>query len=265
MGMSLRDLPDGLRERVIASCRVREPTAIGVLVHGSYATGSAREDSDLDLDIFITAHPSAHYRTWFEDREGRSPLHVSARSDLTLEVWEQEAEDPEGWALGIPVELEHAWLWCADDQLRLAVGDRPVLRKPGSEPEVEDMVEALLKLRRAADSGDELGVRLAAQAAARSAAPCVAALNTPEAAYDPRSALDVLLGLALVPQCWADDVVAGLGLASQPVERIRASTERLVLGVLRLLRETDPFADPQPEIARYISDGTFERLLERPG
>ncbi|MEQ4208459.1 nucleotidyltransferase domain-containing protein [Actinopolymorpha sp. B9G3] len=262
MGMSLRELPDEMRERVIASCRKREPSTLGILVHGSYATGTAREQSDLDLDIFIAEPPSAYYRTWFEDRAGGLPLHISARSDLTLAVWEQEANEPEDWAMGIPVELEYAWLWCGDQHLKATVGDRPVLRKPGAKPEVEDMVDALLKLRHATDAGDQLGARLAAQDAARFAAPCIAALNAPEPAHDPRSALDVLLKLSLVPDHWADDLVACLGLSERPVEQTCAAAERLVLGVLRLLRTTNPHADPQPDVATYIIDGTFERLLD---
>jgi hypothetical protein len=260
--MSWRDLPDDLRDRVIASCRDREPSAAGILIHGSYVTGTARQDSDLDLGIFIAGPASAHYRTWFEDRQGAAPLHVSARSDLTLTVWRQEAAEPAEWAMGIPVELEQAWLWCGDEKLRAAIGDRPVLRKPGARPEVEDMVNALLKLRHANHVDDQLGARLAAQDAARFAAPCVAALNSPESARDPRSALDVLLNLAVVPGCWAADVVTCLGLARQSAEQVSAAAERLVPGVLRLLRETNPHADPQPDIARYVIDGTFERLID---
>jgi hypothetical protein len=34
-----------------------------------------------------------------------------------------------------------------------------------------------------------------------------------------------------------------------------------VLGVLQMLRAINPSADSQPEIAKYIVDGTFERLI----
>jgi hypothetical protein len=40
-----------------------------------------------------------------------------------------------------------------------------------------------------------------------------------------------------------------------------AAAERLVSGVLRLLRQTNPYADPQPDISRYLLDGTFEAVL----
>jgi phosphoribosyl-AMP cyclohydrolase len=261
MGLSLGDLAAGLTDRVVASSRERQPGTTGILVHGSYATGRARPESDLDLAIFVSGPPTVHYRTWFEMREGQLPLHVSARADLTVEIWKREAMTPAGWALGIPVELAHVWLWPGDGHLLNTLGDNPVVRKPGAAPEVEDMVDALLKARSAAVTGDPIGLRLAAQDAVRFAAPCVAALNTPERARDPRSALTTILGLPVAPVGWSDDVVTCLGLSSRSDQDVAAAGERLVRGVLRLLRETDPYVDPQPDIARYLIDGTFEKIL----
>jgi hypothetical protein len=202
-----------------------------------------------------------HYRMWFEDRDERLPLHISARSDLTLGAWEREQSTPEDWALGLPVELVYVWLWVGDPRLREALGEQPVLRKPGAEPEVEDMVNAFLKLRSAAAAGDPLGVRLGAQDVGRFACRCVAAINKPYPVRDPRTALDTVLSLPVVPAGWGDDVIACLGLASRTVREVIASSERLVVGVLRLLRDTDPYIDPQPEVARYLLDGTFERVI----
>lgn len=261
MGLALHDLPAELCERVIAACREREPDAVGVLVHGSYALGTARPDSDLDLDIIIATSPSVHYRTWFEHRGTGMPLHVSARSDLTLETWRQSAREPARWAMGLPAELIHAWLWSADDRVRAEIGAHPVVRKPGAEPEVEDMVEAFGKVRRAAEVNDELGVRFAAQEVARCAAPCVAALNEPAPVRDPRGALDLLGALPIAPEGWPDDLVRCLGLMPAPTRAVIEAAERVVGGTLRLLRTRAPHADPQPEIARYLIDGTFERLI----
>lgn len=261
MGLRLHALPAELRERVISACREREPDAIGVLAHGSYALGTARPDSDLDLDIIIAGSPTVHYRTWFERRENAMPLHISARSDLTLEVWRQSAREPASWAMGLPVELTYAWLWSADDRVKAEIGARPVVRKPGTKPEVEDMVEALLKLRRAAEVSDDIGVRLAAQDAARFAAPCVAVMNKPAPVRDPRGALDSLGALPIAPEGWQDDLVRCLGLVPVPTRQVIEAAERMVRGTLRLLRKRAPHADPQPEIARYLMDGTFERLI----
>jgi predicted nucleotidyltransferase len=261
VGWSVSDLEPGLIEVVISSCRAREPRVAGILVHGSYATGLARPESDLDLGLFIEGKASEHYRTWFEDREEREPLHVSARCDLNLQVWEAEREEPEGWALGLPVELDHVWLWCGDPKLTDALGDSPVLRKVGTLPEIEDMVDSTLKMRRHLRDGDELGVRLAAQTAARYAAPTVCALNEPEPVADPRSALAAVLALEITPPEWRADFPIAVGLTGAPVRDVVAATNRLVSGTLRLARERKPSVDRQPEIERYLCDGTLERLL----
>jgi predicted nucleotidyltransferase len=260
--LSVSDLEGDLVERVIRSCRVREPTVEAVLVHGSYATGRARSDSDLDLDLFIAGEPSARYKTWFEPRQDHQLLHVSARCDLNIDVWEEEAEEPEDWALGLPVELPHSWLWRGDGRLVDVLGERPVLTKPGSAPEVEDMIDAVIKMRRHAAAGDELGGRLEAQAAARYAAPTVAALNTPRPVTDPRSALDTILALPVAPPDWASNLVVAMGLVAHTIDEVVEATHNLALGVLRLAREVNPHVDPQPEIARYLTDGTLERMLQ---
>jgi predicted nucleotidyltransferase len=39
--------------RVIERLREAEPDAIGILAHGSYATGRARPESDLDLAVLL--------------------------------------------------------------------------------------------------------------------------------------------------------------------------------------------------------------------
>jgi len=261
VGASVSDLEPGLVAGVVGSCRAREPGVAGILVHGSYATGRASGDSDLDLALFIAGEPSEHYRTWFEARGGSAPLHVSARCDLTVDVWQAEREEPEDWALGLPVELPHTWLWLGDRRLAEVLGDHPLLSKPGKLPEIEDMVDAAVKMRRHARGGDELGARLEAQAAARFAAPTVCALNDPAPVTDPRSALAAVLALPIAPLGWRVDLPVAMGLAAAALDEIAEATVRLVTGTLRLARERNPGVDRQPEIEHYLSDGTFERLL----
>jgi predicted nucleotidyltransferase len=257
------DLEPQLAERVIGSCRDREPNAAGILVHGSYATGRASRDSDLDLAVFIEGKPSEHYRTWFEAREGRAPLHVSARCDLSFGVWEEEREEPEDWALGLPVELPHVWLWRGDRRLTELLGDQPVLSKPGAPPEIEDMVDAAVKMRRHARGGDELGARLEAQAAARFATPTVCALNDPRPVADPRSALAAVLALPVAPPGWQTCLPVAMGLTTAAAAEVVETTTGLVSATLRLVRERNPGIDRQPEIERYLTDGTLEGLLRQ--
>lgn len=256
--MHFAELPSEFVDRIIATCLEREPDACGILAHGSYVTGTARPDSDLDLDIFLAGDPTEHYRTWFVDRPGDLPLHISARSDYSLTAWQQELTEPEEWAFGLPVQIVHGWIWCSDPALRTALGERPALRKPGAGPELEDMVDALLKMRRATDA---IGARLHAMEAARFAAPCVAALNSVPPVHDPRGAVDALLALPIAPERWSYDVAGCLGLDERATAEIRESAERIVRGTLQILRTVNPYADPQPDIAKYLIDGTFERIV----
>jgi phosphoribosyl-AMP cyclohydrolase len=261
VGMILDDLGDDLLAQVVSSCREREPTLEAVLVHGSYATGRAEVGSDLDLDLFVT-EPSVHYRTWFEPKGTGDALHVSARCDLTIDVWEEEADEPEDWSLGLPVRLRHRWLWRGNNHsIVAALGEEPVLVKPGADPEIEDMVDAALKMRRHARSGDEIGVRLEAQAAARCASATVAALNDPPPVETPREAVEGATSLSLAPRGWPEDLLTTLGLRVAPTDAVVESLDRLVLGVIRLVREVDPSVDKQPDVETYVRDGTLERLL----
>ena len=187
---------------------------------------------------------------------------MSARCDLNLDVWNEEREEPEDWALGFPVELPHRWLWHGDPRLAELLGDYPVMSKPGSPPEIEDMVDAAVKTRRHARGGSELSARLEAQAAARFAAPTVCALNNPKPVTDPPSALAAVLGLPVAPRGWKVDFPVSMGLTTAALDEIVEATIRLVRGTLRLARERDPGVDRQPEIERYLIDGTLERLLE---
>jgi phosphoribosyl-AMP cyclohydrolase len=262
MGMSLEDLGDGLLSQVVASCREREPSVEAVLVHGSYATGDAQTESDLDLGLFVH-DPSGHYRTWFEPREDGEALHVSARCDLTPEVWKEEAREPEDWSLGLPVRLRHRWLWRGNSTLVAAIGEEPVLDKPGGGPEIEDMVDAILKMRRHSRNGDDVGTRLEAQAAARYASMTVAALSEPPPVDTPRAAVEGVSSLSVAPVGWRDDVVTALGLRAASTDEVVGSADRLVLGSLRLVREVNPSVDVQPDVETYVRDGTFERLLQR--
>ena len=136
-----------------------------------------------------------------------------------------------------------------------------MLSKPGGPPEIEDMVDAAVKTRRRARGGDELGARLEAQAAARFAAPTVCALNRPGPVTDPRSALAAVLALPVVPPGWKTDLPVAMGLTTAALEEIVMATIRLVSGTLRLARERNPVVDRQPEIERYLIDGTLESLL----
>ncbi len=110
--------------------------------------------------------------------------------------------------------------------------------------------------------GSRLSARLEAQAAAHFAAPTVCALNDPEPVTDPRSALAAVLALPIAPSGWKADLPVAMGLTTAALDEVVEATIRLVSGTLRLARERNPLVDRQPEIGRYLIDGTLERLLK---
>jgi hypothetical protein len=262
----VHDLGVELLDQVIASCLTLVPSARGVLVGGSYARGTAAPASDLDLAVFVGDDDAAdHYRTWLEDRGDAWPLHVSARTDLTLDAWAEDSEEPQEWAFGLPTAQPFEWLWESDGSLRRALGDHPVLVTPRGDPEVEDMVTELTKIHRASAQADDLGVRFHAQRLVSFASPTVVALNARAPKVDtPRSALDTICGgLTQVPDGWADNLLVCLGLTPVDVAATVEAAERLVIGVLELLRRIDPTVDSQLGVADLVSSGDFDRVLER--
>jgi hypothetical protein len=95
--LQLDDLPSGLVEHLVATLRGYEPTAVAVIVTGSYAVGRATLQSDLDLTVLTALPPRGHYRTWFEPRDPQ-PLHISAGA-ASLESWVTEGSEPADWSL----------------------------------------------------------------------------------------------------------------------------------------------------------------------
>jgi hypothetical protein len=58
------------------------------------------------------------------------------------------------------------------------------------------------------------------------------------------------------------DLPVAMGLTTAALDEIVGATIRLVSGTLSLARERNPIVDRQPEIERYLIDGTLERLLK---
>jgi Nucleotidyltransferase domain len=88
----IEGLGGALVQRVVERLYTMEPEATAVLLTGSYAKGTAAVASDLDL-IAITPSPRVGYRTWFEERIGDPPLHISAAA-TTADAWLEKGDDP---------------------------------------------------------------------------------------------------------------------------------------------------------------------------
>ena len=237
-----------------------EPAAGAVLVTGSHAKGTADERSDLDVRAITTEPPRVSYRTWFAERANRRPLHVSAGAK-SVDDWLAARAEPNGWALGFPVRYEAVYLW-ATDGVREALGDPPTHEHPPAAAELEDFVEALVKVRRAAAAGDGVGARWHAHTAGSLAPRLLLRLNERRLVHDRREALEAALTLPVAPGGYADDLAACLGVWAAGDEEVAAAAFRLGRSLLSFLRERDPEVDAQPGTAEALRDGSFERQLE---
>lgn len=247
-----------LVERIVARLCELEPEATTVLLTGSYAKGTAAAASDLDL-VAITPSPGAAYRVWFAERPADAPLHVSA-AVTTVDAWLGRGAGPGRWALGFPAVSAAAYLRF-DGATRARLGPDPSLRHPAAPPELEDFVDFVLKAKRAAAGRDELGLRWFAQAAAALVPPLLVPLNRERIVHDRRDALDAALTLTVAPAGYAVDLAACLGLTAATGDAVKNAVARLGGQLLTFLREHAPEVDDQPDIARYLADGTLERHL----
>lgn len=252
-------LDEAVLERVVARLRDLEPSTIAVLVSGSYAKGTADESSDLDVQVVTADAPRSPYRMWFEERPGRKPLHVSP-SVKSLAGWLAKRDEPQAWALGLPVEHIVRYVWATEDA-RAALGDPPTNMHPPAEPELEDFVEYVQKLRRASERGQPMQVRMRARQAAMLAPTLLRVLNDEVVVRGSVGALEAALAFAVAPEHYREDMVVCLGLVHASDDEVCEAGLRLARELLAFLREHAPDADPQPDIASYLADGTLERHL----
>jgi hypothetical protein len=209
--------------------------------------------------VAITPSPRVGYRIWFAERIPEAPLHVSAAAS-TADTWLAKATTPARWSLGFPARNTTAYL-CTDQATRTRLGQDPSLRHPAAAPELEDFLDFVLKAKRAAARGDELGLRWFAQAAAALAPTLLIPMNGERIVVDRRDALDAALTLTIAPPSYATDLTVCLGLTAASGDAVTVAVARLGRELLAFLREQAPEVDRQPEIARYLADGTLERHL----
>jgi hypothetical protein len=244
----------------LAARRVRElePDVVAVLVFGSYARDRADEASDLDLRALTDVQPHVRYRMWFHERADAPPLHVSVGADR-LEAWLERRATTDWWTFGFPARQILRYVW-ATGEARSRLGADPSYDIPAGDPELEDFVEYVGKVQRCASRGDLIGARLFAQGVGL-LAPRL--MRRPEGlvVHDRREALEAALSLEEVPPHYRDDLPVILGLATADDAAVVAAVQRLGRELLAFVREHRPEVDPQPDIARYLADGTLERHL----
>jgi hypothetical protein len=214
--------------------------------------------SDLDL-MAITPSPRVDCRTWFEEQGTDAPLHISVGAE-TADARQAEAKSPARWSLGFPAINSASYLW-TDAVPTAPLGQEPSLLHPAAGPELEDFLDFVLKAKRSANSADELGLRWFAQGAASLAPTLLIPLNEERIVRDRRDALDAALSLTVAPDTYPADLGICLGLAPASGAEVKAAVAPLGGDLLAFLREHAPDVDRQPELARYLADGSLERHL----
>lgn len=248
-----------LAERVVDRLLALEPGAIAILVSGSYAKGLADEHSDLDVQVATGGEPVSPYRIWFEERSHARPLHVSS-STKSVESWLRKRDEPQDWAFGFSVDHVVRYVW-STDAARAALGDPPGNTHPPAEPELEDLVEALHKVKRCAAHGDGAGTRMFGRVVASLAPGLLRPLNPEVVVRDPRHALEAARSFPVAPAHYRCDFDVSYGLVESSDESVEQAVMRLGSELLAFLRTHKPDVDPQPYIAGYLADGTLERHL----
>lgn len=251
-------IPEEILRRVLAKAVEFEPGAIAVLLRGSYATGVAATDSDLDLTVITDHAPRTPYRTWFEVRDADSLLiSVSAKG---VADWLSKNEQPAEWALGFPATDTASYLW-ATAEARRALGDPPSTQRPPDIPCLEGFVNTAVKVRRAAARSDSIAMRLYARETALLTPALLRQLNPERVVRDSREAMLAALDLAVAPEHYREDFTIAAGLAPAEDQAVAAAVLRLAAELLAFLRERAPDVDSQPDVARYLADGTLECYL----
>lgn len=255
------ELPAGVPRRAAKRLLELEPSAVALVLRGSHARGTQTPTSDLDISAVVPERSptSIPWRTWFEPREVELPLHVSAGTHSIAE-WLSARERPADWALGLPA-LTEARLLCATNEARAALGDPPSNPHPPAPPELEEFVEAVGKLRRAAAAGDAIGLRWHAHAAGRAAPGLLRDLNPEVVVRDRLDAVRAALQFPVAPARYREDLAVVLALAPATDDALEASALRLARELLAFLREHNPEVDRQPGLAEALAGGALERHL----
>ncbi len=257
--LTLDDLPLGLLTQMVDRLREVEPAAVGVLATGSYATGQAVPQSDLDVTVLTAVPPQGDYRTWFEPCPS-APLHISAGA-RSLSDWVEEGTTAADWSLGFPTEEAAAWVWTTD-AARAVLGGHPVMRRPPASPELEDFLECATKVKRAAQGGDALGARWHAQHLGLYAPRLLRPLNRERRVIDVRDALRAALDMAVAPANYRDNLTLCLGLVQADDGEVAAAALRLASSILAFLRIHMPDVHCQPDLPLYLVNGALERHLD---
>lgn len=233
------------------------PSAIAILLKGSHARGEASTWSDIDFDVLVSEPDFEEYRAWIEPWQNRL-VHISTALE-TADAWERDSSEPSPWSLGLPTIETTKLMWAVDEPTRLRF-DHPHKSHPPAEPEIEDTMEALGKIRNAIAKGDTIGVYRNANKMATLLPTMLVPINPTVAVSNSRQAIDAVLAFPNVPTGFAADWCYCMGYVDQrtPAETLVVAA-RLFAGVLELVSAHPDVLDQ--DFSRMIQDGTLRAYL----
>lgn len=250
-------------EQIIAQwvdrLRQEHADAVAVVLKGSHARGEARAWSDIDFDVLVSTPETEIYRTWIEP-VGERLVHISAGVE-SLQSWMADTNQPSEWSLGLPTTETTKLLWASSDELRTLL-DHPARTHPAAEPEVEDSMEALGKIRNALARRDDVGVYRNAAKLATLLPTLLVPLNPHTSVSNSRDAIDAVCSFPNVPAGFAADWLVCMGYVDARTPRSTAAAgERLFTGVLAMLPANANGIGE--DIARLLAAGTIQRYLDQ--
>jgi phosphoribosyl-AMP cyclohydrolase len=236
------------------------PGAAAVILKGSHARSDAGPYSDLDFDLLTAGEAREEYPAYLDEIAGRL-IHVSV-AIRDLPGWLAEEAEPAGWAFGLPASEAMRLLWVADDTFAKAL-DRAARHFPAGEPELEDFVAGLGKVRQSHAQDDDLALRLAAQDLARLCPSVLRPLNPEVRVGTRREALLAALAFPVSPPGYPEDMRICLGLTGHATtaDDVHAAAGRLVIDVLETIRPHAAQLAPllPPDLAAALASGALQR------
>jgi Nucleotidyltransferase domain len=248
-----------------------EPSALAVMLFGSYSRGDEGPFSDIDVRVFTAAPPVQRDRVRIVGSDGR-PVHWSIGSRTVAEKL-TEIADPEQWPWAA-AHYQH--MRTLHDPLDILTLMRTAVERARPAPaayavtigyDLETLLEYLAKVKNAALVGS---MPDAVQAAVKVVHYCERLLRSlnPVQPFENEPAMEAYFrGLPVAPPNWAAERDLCLGVTGLPrtIEDVLCAAQSMALGTAGLLSDhVDelPFPD---DVATALRDGRLRAYLMRDG
>ncbi|HEY7126620.1 MAG TPA: nucleotidyltransferase domain-containing protein [Ktedonobacterales bacterium] len=257
-------LEEAVFTQLIERIRADEPDTLAIVLHGSYARGTAGRYSDVDLDVILDSQPKIGYMTLLLEQERGRLLHVTIGFRLWT-AWQVKKQAPAKWSFSLPVREPIRILWSVPELTRQQL-EATYIQPAGTE-ETEDFLEFASKVKNAYLTGDELCLRLAAHNLAELCPSLLGPMNQVEPVSTQCEALKTMLSFSVAPSHYREDMLICLGLSGSAttIADVYKSALRLARGTLALV-QANPLAitpETSPYIAQYLEDGSLLQYLEQ--